>query len=295
MLEDQITTLPSTQPPPPPGSAPVPMPAAYTAEFQPDENRLWAPLRTRVTEQWPGILSLAFGLVAWEVAGHWMQFSFLPPVSSVLVRAVELIVTGQILGALTASLLSLLVGYVMAVIIGVVLGLLMGRYRTVEYLFDPYINAIMGAPKLALVPILYALFGLSRMVQIAIVFLSAFFVIVINAMRGMQTVDSSYVEMARAFGAREDQVFWKILLPASLPLTMAGVRVAMGRAVKGMVRGEMVITLFGLGALLRKFGSRFDAVSVFAVLLVVIAVALVCSFIVGRIEKRLLRWTEPAS
>jgi NitT/TauT family transport system permease protein len=203
-----------------------------------------------------------------------------------------MIVSGQILGYLAASLVGLVVGYGLAAACGVTLGLLMGRYRKVEYLFDLYLNAFLATPKIVFVPVLFALFGVSRTVQIAVVFLSAFFIIVVNTMSAIRTVDATYVEMARSFGAKERQLFLKILLPGALPLTMAGLRLGMGRAVKGMINGEMFIAIFGLGALLRTYSSRFDAEKVFAILLVVIVVALTCSSVVQAVERRLTRWTE---
>ncbi len=247
-----------------------------------------SPLRLPVA-----VFSLAVGLIFWEVAGRWAGLRFLPPVSNVLRAAEQLIASGQIVPPLLTSLLSLLVGYGAAVICGLALGVLMGRYRAVEYLFDLYIHIFLAAPKIALVPVLYALFGLSRLVQVAVIFLSAFFIIVINTMRAIQTVEPTYIEMARAFGAKEHQLFYKVLLPGALPLTMAGLRLAMGNAVKGMITGEMFITMFGLGALLRAYGTRFDAEKVFAILLVVIGVGLLCSYGVHIIERRLTYWMEP--
>lgn len=240
----------------------------------------------------PGAASLLVGIVVWELAGRWAQVRFLPPFSQVLRTAGDLIVSGQMATHLAASLLSLTVGYGLAVIVGITLGVLMGRYRAVEYLLDPYLNAFLATPKIALVPVLYALFGLSRSIQVAVVFLSAVFIIILNTMRGLQTVDSSYVEMARAFGARERQLFRKVLLPGALPLVMVGLRLGIGRAIRGMITGEMLITLFGLGALLRTYGSRFDAERVFAILLVVVLVALGCSSVVQAIEWRLTRWMD---
>jgi ABC-type nitrate/sulfonate/bicarbonate transport system permease component len=238
-------------------------------------------------------LALLVGSVVWEIAGQTLHYSFLPPLSDVLRGALRLIASGQILGYLAASLVSLLVGYGLASSAGVALGLLMGRYRLVEYLIEPYVGAFLTAPKLIFIPILYAFLGIGRGTQVAVVFLSAFFVIVINTMAGIRSVDVSWIEMARAFGAKEGQLFWKVLLPGALPLMMAGLRLGMGRAVKGMIRGEMFIALFGMGALLRKYGSRFDSESVFAILLVVVALALICSFAVEVIERRLTGWTEP--
>lgn len=236
--------------------------------------------------------SLLAGAVAWEVAGHILQYSFLPPFSHVVRAAGAMTVSGQIPGYLAVSLVSLAVGYGLAIVSGVTLGLLMGRYRSVEYVFDPYVSAFFASPKIVLVPILYALFGISRATQVAIVFLSAFFIIAINTKGGIHSVDETYVEMARSFGAREHQIFSKILLPGALPLILAGLRLGMGRAVKGMVTGEMYIAVFGLGGLLRTYGNRFDSEKVFAILLVVVGVALACSFAVQTIERRLINWTD---
>lgn len=239
----------------------------------------------------PGLVALLAGAAAWEAVGRWAHLRFLPPLSNVLLSAGDLIATGQILGYLASSLAGLFAGYSLAVIFGVTLGLLMGRYRKVEYLLDPYLYGFLAAPKIAFLPVLYGLFGVGRGVQVAIVFLSAVFIIIVNTMSAIRTVDASHIEMARAFGARELSLFWKVLLPGALPLTMAGLRLGMGRAVKGMINGEMFIAVFGLGGLLRLYGGRFDAEKVFAILLIVITVALLCAFVVQAVERRLTSWT----
>ena len=240
----------------------------------------------------PAILSLLIGAVVWELVGQLWHISFLPPFSRVLLALAQLTLSGQIVGNLTSSVLALTTGYGLAVISGIPLGLLMGRYRKVEYWLNPYVSIFLATPKLVFVPVLLAVFGVSRSVQIVVVFLNAFFIIIVSTASAIRTVDASYIEMARAFGAREGQLFWKVLLPNSMPLTMAGLRVAMGRAVKGMINGELFITVFGLGMLLRRYGGRFDAEKAFAILLVVIGVALVFSFIVQLVERRLTHWTE---
>jgi ABC-type nitrate/sulfonate/bicarbonate transport system permease component len=255
---------------------------------------LGATLWRRGASARPAMLALLIGACAWEVMGRLWQIPFLPPFTHVLRTAAGLITGGEVLGYLAASMAALLAGYGLAVASGVTLGLLMGRYRKVEYALDPYVNAMLAAPKIALVPVLFALFGLSRTVQVAVVFLSAFFVIVVNTMSAIRHVDASTVEMARSFGASERQLFTKVLLPGSLPLTMAGLRLGMGRAVKGMINAEMFIVVFGLGGLLSAYGSRFDAEGVFAVLLLVVSVALLCSFVVQSIERRATRWMDPS-
>lgn len=243
----------------------------------------------------PALIALVCGAVAWEAAGRWAQWRFLPPLSNVLPALAELIAGGQIMGYVSASLLSLFAGYALAVSCGVAVGLLMGRYQKIEYLLDPYIHGFLATPKLVFVPLLYALFGVSRGVQVSVVFLSAVFIIVLNTMSAIRAVDASYVEMARVFGARERQLFWRVLLPGALPLTMAGLRLGMGRAVKGMINGEMFIAVFGLGGLLRTYGGRFESEKVFAILLIVVTVALVCTFLVRVVERRLTYWAEPTA
>lgn len=253
-------------------------------------RRAGAAVRRRSTAAGPALVSLLAGVCAWELLGRLWRIPFLPPFSGVVRAVAEMIAAGEILGHLAASILALLCGYGLAVAAGVSLGLLMGRYRKVEYALDMYINALLATPKIVLVPVLFVVFGVGRSVQVAVVFLSAFFVITINTMSAIRNVDATYLEMARAFGASERQIFSKVLLPGSLPLTMAGLRMGMGRAVKGMINGEMFIALFGLGGLLRKYGSRFDSERVFAILLVVIAVALLCTFIVRALERRVTTW-----
>jgi NitT/TauT family transport system permease protein len=111
---------------------------------------------------------------------------------------------------------------------------------------------------------------------------------------GIRTVDKSLLEMAYAFGAREQQLFWKIMLPGALPLTMAGLRIGMGRAVKGMINGEMFIALIGLGvgALVKTYGSRFDIEKVLGIMIIIIAVAIVTNSLMQALDRRLTQWVD---
>jgi NitT/TauT family transport system permease protein len=239
----------------------------------------------------PGVLSLLAGMAAWELVSRVWAIPFLPPFSTVLRTAVAMTLAGDVLRDLAFSLANLAIGYGLAVFTGIGAGLAMGRYRKVAYALDPLVTAMLASPKLLFVPLLYALFGVSRSAQIAVIFLSAVFVVVANTARAVRTVDPAAIQMALSFGATRRQLFWKVLLPGSLPLTMAGLRLGMGRAVAGMITGEMFITLFGLGARLHTYGARFDAASVFAILLIVVVVALFCAQAVRQVERRLTRWT----
>lgn len=238
------------------------------------------------------LLALGAGIIVWEIAGRALSLAFLPPFSAAIHATWRMTASGEIPRNLLASLTALLIGYVLAVCVGVPLGLLMGRYRKVDYAIDPFLTILIAAPSILYVPILFSFFGTSRLTQITLVFLYAVIIITVNARSGIQTVDAGHVEMARAFGATERQIFTRILLPGALPNVMGGLRLGMGRGVRAMINGEMLIVLVGMGALLRQYGARFDAASVYGLLLVVIAIALVCTSMIQWLERRVTRWAE---
>lgn len=236
--------------------------------------------------------AIAAGAAIWELAGWVASLPFLPPFSRVVAAAIHMAVSGQILEPVLASIASLIVGYGAAAILGMTVGVLMGQFPILEYVLAPYVNAALAAPKIVLVPVLFAFFGLSHLIQMVVIFLSAFFVIVLNTMRGVQVANPECMEMARAFGASEGQCFRKVLLPSALPLATAGLRLAVGHAIRSMIAAEMLIAVFGLGALLRSYGSAFEAERVFAILLVVLCVAFACTSFVRLVERRLTRWVD---
>jgi ABC-type nitrate/sulfonate/bicarbonate transport system permease component len=233
------------------------------------------------------ILSLA---VLWEVTGRIMDSTLIPPLSRIGAAWWKLLASGKLAANLTLSLTTLAAGFFLAVAIGIVIGLLMGRFRAVEHFLDLYVNVLMSAPTTAFVPVLIMWFGLGVESRIAVVFLFAVFVIIINTMTGVKQVDSVLVEMARSFGAKEIEIFFKIILPAAMPAIMAGVRLGMGRAVKGMVTAEMLLTLTGIGAMIMQYGSSFATDSLFAVILTILIIAMITMRAVQWLDRRLTGW-----
>jgi NitT/TauT family transport system permease protein len=232
----------------------------------------------------PELVALLAGALLWEAAGRLLDFAFLPPLSDVLRAGARLLAAGELLPALARSLASLLAGYALAAGAGLAMGAAMGRWPAAEQALGFYVDGLLAAPSLVFVPILFSTFGTARATQVAVVVLYALPVIAATTAAAVRGVDGQLVEMARAFGAAEASVLRTVVLPAALPHAMAGLRVGMARAVKGMVSGEMLVALTGLGAALRTHGSRFDAPAALAVLLVVVALALGAT--------GLLRWTD---
>ena len=236
------------------------------------------------------IISVVTLGVLWEIAGRAADSVLIPPLSKIGSAWLRLLASGKLLDNLIMSLGTLAAGFFLAVLVGVFLGVLMGRSREIEHLLDLYINALMSAPATAFVPVLILWFGLGVGSRIAVVFIFAFFVIVINTLTGVKQVERTFVEMALSFGARERDVFFKIILPAATPAIMAGIRLGMGRAVKGMVTGEMLLTLTGIGAMIMQYGSAFATDALFAVILTILVLAMITMKLVQLIDRRLTGW-----
>jgi NitT/TauT family transport system permease protein len=236
------------------------------------------------------VISIITLAILWEIAGQTLDSVLIPPLSKIASAWIRLLISGKLLANLLMSLWTLAAGFFLAVIVGVIVGLLMGRFRAVEHFLDLYINTLMSAPMTAFVPALILWFGLGIESRIAVVFLFAVFVIVINTMTGVKQVDRTFVEMGRSFGAREAEVFFKIILPAAMPAIMAGIRLGMGRAVKGMVTAEMLLTLTGIGAMIMQYGSAFATDALFAVILTILIVAMITMKLVEAVDQWLTGW-----
>ena len=249
-------------------------------------------LQWRLGQWWPEIASILVGIVGWELLGRVLNFPFFPPFSAIVVAWVEVYQTGELVSELLMSMRSLVIGYGLAVVLGLTLGALMGRFRKVEYFFNPLVDINLSTPTLVYIPVLFAVFGVGDATRYTIVFMYAFFIIVVNTVTGIKTVDRSLIEMAHSFGASERQLFRRIMLPNALPLIMAGLRIGMSRAVKGMINGELFIALVGLGARLRYYSGAFNIEKVLAILLTIIVVAAITTAVVQLIDRRVTRWAE---
>ncbi|WP_256840600.1 ABC transporter permease [Ornithinimicrobium faecis] len=259
-----------------------------TAVEAPTKNQV--PMRSRLRDgisNWAGILAI---LAVWEVLGQVLTLKWLPPFSEVLVRLGELFADGTIQPHLIASFRSLLIGFVISLVVGLGVGIAMGLSSRVFAALDIYVNAMLFVPALTFAPILFAAFGLSDTTRIAVVILYTIFIIIINTAAGIRDVDDPLIDMAASFGASPAATVRRVILPSAIPLIMAGIRLGTGRAVKGMINGEMFIALIGLGGLAAKFGdeSNFPSVWAMAVFIMIIAVAL--NTLVNKLEKRTTSW-----
>jgi len=237
-----------------------------------------------------GLIAVAGLLIVWEALGRLDVSMFVPPVTTVAAAWWHLVGDGTLTRAAASSLVSLVKGFVPAAVLGVAVGLAMGRFATVRHLLDGWVNALMSAPLSALVPVLIALFGIRDTVVAATVFMFSFFVIVVNTLTGVRSTDPSLVEMARSFGAGELALFGRVYLPSALPAVMLGLRLGVVQAVKGMVVGEMLISLVGLGERLIYYGNTFLIAELYAVIASVLLIALATSQLAQALDRALIRW-----
>lgn len=239
-------------------------------------------------------LSLIILALTWEAAARGENVYLFPPVSSILVAWTEILGSGQLVRSLLVSLQALTLGFLLSVAVGIPVGLLMGRYQRLDAFLDLYMAALLAIPIISFIPLLVIAFGLGLHSRVWIVFLFTFVIIAVNAKTGVRNVDPTLTEMARSFGARERDLFVKVILPAALPMIMAGLRLGMGRAVVGMITSEVVLAVVGIGAMLMSFGASFDTPALFATILTVVLLAVAALSLIQSLDRRVTPWRAPS-
>jgi NitT/TauT family transport system permease protein len=234
----------------------------------------------------PIAASLILWAILWEIVGQMQVTILLPPLSRVFVRMVEIVPTSSFLSALWLTGYAFFIGNIIAIVIGVPLGVLMGRSHIADRIFLPWVNLFLSAPLTALVPVIMVIFGLGQTTIILTVVLFAIWIIVLDARAGVRSISPSLVEMARSFGANRWQAFSRIYVWAALPEILAGVRLGVIRAVKGVIIGQILVSIVGFGALFKLYGSRFLMEHFWAALLVLFAFAFVLAEGLAWLERR---------
>jgi ABC-type nitrate/sulfonate/bicarbonate transport system permease component len=238
------------------------------------------------------VVSVGLVILVWEIFGRDVNPLFLSYPSAIARATMQLLAAGEFQRQALGSLQVYAIGLSAALVLGIALGLLMGRYRLAEYILDPYVYALDATPRVALIPLLLLWFGLGPMSKIAIVFLSGLFPVLMNTFSGVRTVSASLVEVGRAYGAGERKIFTKIILPACLPFIMTGIRLAVGRALIGIITAEMFAAVTGLGALLIRYSSALATDKFFVPVIFLAVLGVILTRAVGLWEKRLAPWKE---
>ncbi|SIM59113.1 ABC transporter permease [Micromonospora cremea] len=247
-------------------------------------------LRGRHTYTLVTIASLLVLLVAWEIFGRRMNPIFASYPTAIAVSFRDQLADGTLFTALLDSLKPLLLGYLIAAVAGIPVGLLLGRYRAVEAALGIYVTGGYAMPMVAFIPLLILWFGLGFAVKVAVVVVMTVFPIVISTWAGVNAVSKPLLEVGKSFMASETAIMRKIILPATVPHIMTGLRLGIGRAVIGIVIAEFFTSIGGLGGLIINAGQRFDTSALFVPVVVLMVLGIGLTRGVGWLESRVAPW-----
>jgi NitT/TauT family transport system permease protein len=232
------------------------------------------------------LASLALWFLVWEAVGRARLSTIVPPFSAVVEAMGELLPSGKFQSAAIISLRSFGLGMGLALAIGIPLGVAMARVKSVGRILGMWVNIFVSAPISALVPILMAVIGIGETTVVVTVFLFAVFVIILDTQVGITHADRSLVEMARSFGATPRQLYTKVLFLSALPEILAGLRLGAIRGVKGVVIGQLLVAIIGVGELFEVYSNNFLMEEFWALVMVVFLFAFAVSEAIAALERR---------
>jgi sulfonate transport system permease protein len=235
--------------------------------------------------------SVGIFLLAWELAPRLglVDPFFTSQPSRVALACVDVFRDGTLLRDASVSGSEFAAGFMLALAVGIPLGLSLGTFRMLRDLIDPPVMALYATPQLALLPIFVLWLGIGMPSKIAVVFLGAVIPIVVNSMAGVRQVDRGLVLAARSFCATRLDVFAKVILPASLPAVMIGIRLGLSRAVLGVVVAEMYVSQEGIGNQIMRLGSAFRVDRLLVYVLLVSIVGWSMTTLARKLEERVAR------
>src|SRR6476659_7138985 len=240
-----------------------------------------------------GTLSVGIFLVIWELTGNvfqWINPMFMSSPSLIFKAAVEMFRSGEIYNDLYVSGVEFLGGYLLAVAVAIPFGIMVGWYKRMSYMFDPFINAMNATPRVALLPLVIIWLGIGMLSKVGIIFLGAVFSILINTRDGVKTTPINLLNAARSFGASEWMVFKTVVVPSTIPFILTGLRLAVGRALVGVLVGELYAATAGIGFMITVAGATFQTDKVFVGVLVFALTGMIGTELITRVERRFDKW-----
>ena len=232
-------------------------------------------------------------LTVWELVGNTFQLinpMFMSAPSLVWNAAVQLFSSGEIYNDLYVSGVELFWGYILSAVVAVPFGISIGWYKKMSYIFDPFVNAMNATPRVALLPLVIIWLGIGILSKVGIIFLGAVFPILINTRDGVKTTPINLLTAARSFGASEWMIFKTVVLPSTIPFILTGLRLGLGRAIVGVMVGELYAATAGIGFMITVAGATFQTDKVFVGVLVFALAGMLGMELLTRIEARFNKW-----
>jgi NitT/TauT family transport system permease protein len=240
-----------------------------------------------------GTVAVIVFLATWEAFGNWFQIvnpMFMSAPSLVFNAAVQMFASGEIWNDLYISGIEFAWGYALSVVFAVPFGIAIGWYKRFAYICDPFVNAMNATPRIALLPLVIIWLGIGVLSKIGIIFLGAVFPLLINTRDGVKTTPANLLTAARSFGASEWQIFRSVVLPSTVPFILTGLRLAVGRALIGVMVGELYAATAGIGFMITVAGATFQTDKVFVGVSIFALSGMALTSVLDRIEHRFDRW-----
>jgi NitT/TauT family transport system permease protein len=221
----------------------------------------------------PPWLALLIWAALWEIIGQLDVIMLIPPLSAVFAAMGNVLLTSSFLEAIGITLKAFGIGMALSLFVGITVGVAMGRIRAVDNVMGMWINIFESSPITAVVPLLLAVLGFGMQTMVVTVFLFSVWVIALDTQVGVKHASSSLVEMARSFGASRRDLYLKVILWAALPEILAGIRLGVIRGVRGVVIGQLLIAIVGVGFLFETYSRKFIMPEFWALVLIVFGFA----------------------
>lgn len=234
--------------------------------------------------------SLIVILIVWEIYGRSVNRLLFAPISAIVQAAVEIIGSGELWKYLSISLVVMAQGLGLAVLVGVPLGVLMARVRAIDTVLEMYINALYSMPMVAIVPLLVLWFGFDTPAKTIVVFLFTVFPLILNTYQGVRNVETNLLEVAHSFCSNERQMWRDVIVPSALPYILVGLRLAVGRALVGMVIADFYMAVSGIGYLVQQYSNSFQTAKLFVPVLALMLMGVLLTEGVKILEKRITPW-----
>src|SRR5665213_1137945 len=263
-----------------------PLAAARPASTLVDKNPWWEqPALYRY-----GFLALI--LIVWQIVGPFISPIFFTYPTKIAVAFYDLTVSGELPYYLSQSLEVMIYGLIAALVVGIPLGVAMARIRWLDWALDLPINALYATPLVAVVPLLVLWFGIYLKAKIIVVFLFAVFPVLINTYQGVRECDKNMIEVARSFRSTEWRMWQDVLLPFAVPYIIAGIRLAIGRGLIGMIIAEFYTTITGLGFMITRYANQFEMDKTFVPVIVLMVLGVSLTTILKWIGRRIAPWSQ---
>jgi ABC-type nitrate/sulfonate/bicarbonate transport system permease component len=226
----------------------------------------------------------------WEVYGRRVNPILFTYPSAIGRAFIGLVASGELQSYMKESLLVLTYASILSLIVGVLLGVIMGRFSIVEWAADIYINALYSTPMVAVVPLIVLWFGFKVPAKVIIVFLFMVFPVLLNTYEGVKNVDRNLQEVARSFCSSEGQLWRHLIIPSAIPFIVAGVRLAIGRGLVGMIVAEFYTSVTGLGYMIVRYANALETDKLFVPIVVVMVLGVGLMSLAKWVEGRIAPW-----